>query len=107
MTYILTKPEHIASYPHVLLAKKSFPVPAFAYPVRKRLIKTGPEPYAEDTDVKELRLCADKRYFVVAGLRLQHEDKVMLVPFFTPVEKKTGLVVSQEVFQLIDYIATC
>ena len=41
-----------------------------------------------------------KQYFVVAGLRVQHEDKVMLVPFFIPVEK-------QEVFQLIDYIATC
>ena len=48
-----------------------------------------------------------KRYFVVAGLRVQHEDKVMLVPFFIPVENKTGLIVSQEVFQLIDYIATC
>ena len=29
-----------------------------------------------------------KRYFVVAGLRVQHEDKVMLVPFFIPVVKK-------------------
>ena len=48
-----------------------------------------------------------KRYFVVAGLRVQHEDKVMMVPFFTQVENKTGLIVSQEVFQLIDYIATC
>ena len=49
-----------------------------------------------------------KRYFVVAGLRVQHEDKVMLVPFFIPVENKIGLVVlSQEVFQLIDHIATC
>ena len=44
---------------------------------------------------------------MVAGLRVQHEDKVMLVPFFIPVENKTGLMVSQEVFQLIDYIATC
>ena len=48
-----------------------------------------------------------KRYFVVAGLRVRHEDKVMLVPFFIPVENKTGLTVSQGVFQLIDYIATC
>ena len=48
-----------------------------------------------------------KRYFVVAGLRVQHEDKVILVPFFILVENKTGLVVSQEVFQLIDYIAPC
>ena len=43
---------------------------------------------------------------MVAGLRVQHEDKVMLVPFFLPVENKTGLIVSQEVSQLIDYIAT-
>ena len=31
----------------------------------------------------------------------------MLVPFFIPLENKTGLVVSQEVFQLIDLIASC
>ena len=31
----------------------------------------------------------------------------MLVPFFITVENKTGLLVSQEVFQLIDYIASC
>ena len=43
----------------------------------------------------------------MAGLRVQHEDKIMLFPFFTPVENKTGLTVSQEAFQLIDYIATC
>ena len=48
-----------------------------------------------------------KRYFVAAGLRVQHEDKVMLVPFFFPVENKNRLTVSQEVFQLVDYIATC
>ena len=140
----------------VLLTKKSFPIPAFAYLVRKRLIKKGPDSY-EDTDMKELRLCADDtmdtrtivparppevweqqerdghipkfpdcqvcvqehgyvvkrfsrttnslhtlhldtgywgdlsldgmRYFVVAGLSVQHEDKVTLVPFFIPVEK--------------------
>ena len=40
-------------------------------------------------------------------VRSQHEDKVILLPFFIPVENKTGLVVSQEVFQLIDYIASC
>ena len=44
---------------------------------------------------------------MVAGLRVQHEDKVTLVPFFTPVENKTRLMVPQEVFQLIDYNATC
>ena len=60
VTYILLKPEHIASYQHVLVNKKFFPVPAFAYPVRKRLIKKGPDPYEEDTDMKELRLCADE-----------------------------------------------
>ena len=59
VTNILMKPEHIASYQHVLLTKKSFPVPAFAYPVRKRLIKKGPDPYEDYTDMKELRLCAD------------------------------------------------
>ena len=48
-----------------------------------------------------------KRYFAVAGLRVQHKDNVMLVPFLIPVENKTGLVVSQEVFQLIDYVASC
>ena len=56
----LAEPEHIASYQHVLLKKKCFPVPAFAYPVRRRLIKKGPEPYEEDRDMKELRLCADE-----------------------------------------------
>ena len=156
VTYILMKPEHIASYQDVLLTKKSFPVPACAYPVRKLLTKKGPDPYEEDTDMKGLRLCADdtmdtrttvrgrtsevweqherdghmpkfpdcpvcvqehgsvvkhfssttnslhtlhldtgywgdlsldgKRYFVVAGLRVQREDKVMLIPFFIPVE---------------------
>ena len=59
VTYILLKPEHIASYQHVLLNKKSFPVPAFAYPARKRLIKKGPDPSEEDTDMKELRLADD------------------------------------------------
>ena len=34
------KPEHIASYQHVLLTKKS---PALAYPVRKRVTKKGPD----------------------------------------------------------------
>ena len=39
VTYILMKPEHVAAYQHVLLTKKSFPVPAFAYPVRKRIAR--------------------------------------------------------------------
>ena len=42
--YVLTKSEHIASYQHQILTKNEFPVPAFAYPVRKRLLKTGPDP---------------------------------------------------------------
>ena len=43
----------------------------------------------------------------VAGLCIKNDDKVMLVQFFVPMENKTGLVVSQEVFQLIDHIASC
>ena len=35
-------------------------VPAFAYPARKRLTKKGPDPYEEDVDTKELRICADE-----------------------------------------------
>ena len=177
VTYVLLKPEHIASYQHTVLNKKGFPVRAFAYPVRECLITKGPDPYEDDTDMKELRLCAGdtmdaklslpsrapkvweqherdghmpklpdcpvcvqehgsvvkrfssttnslhtlhldtgywgdpsldgKRYFLAAGLRVQHEDKIMLVPFFIPVENKTCVTVSQEVFQLIDYMATC
>ena len=45
VTYILMKLEHTASYQHVLLTKKSFPVPAFAYPIRKCITKKGPDPY--------------------------------------------------------------
>ena len=43
-----------------MLTKNSFPEPAFAYPVRKRLTKKGPDPYEEDVDMKELRTCANK-----------------------------------------------
>ena len=42
---------------------------------------------------------------MVAGLRVRHDDKLILVPFFITVDNKSGLVVSQEVFQLIDYMA--
>ena len=91
VTHILMRPEHIAFYQHTLLAKHSFPVPALAYLVRKRLTKNGPDPYEEDADTKELR-----ENFVVAGLRVQHEDEIMLVPFCISVDNKTGLVVSQE-----------
>ena len=51
VTYVLLKPEHI-SYQHTLLNKKGFTVPTFAYPVRKRLITKGPDPYEEDTDIR-------------------------------------------------------
>ena len=155
VTYILMRPEHIASYQHTFLTKHSVPVPAFAYPVRKRLTKKGPDPYEEDVGMKELRECADealdaatpiperppevwehmpelpdcpvcveehgslvrhfsststslhtlhldtgywvdlsldgKRYFVVTVLRVQHDDKVMPVPFFIPVETRPDL----------------
>ena len=59
-TYILMKPEHTAAYQHVLLTKKSLPVPAFAYPVRKRITKKGPESYEEDVDMKDLQTCAEE-----------------------------------------------
>ena len=44
---------------------------------------------------------------MVTGLRVQHEDKVILAPFFILIETKSGLTVSQEVFQLIDYTTSC
>ena len=37
-----------------------------------------------------------KSYFVVAGLRVQHDDKVIPIPFFTPIENKSDLTVSRE-----------
>ena len=42
-----------------------------------------------------------KRDFVVVGLRVQREDKIILAPFFKPIESKPG------VFQLINYIPSC
>ena len=48
-----------------------------------------------------------KRYCLVAGLRLQHEDEVILVPFFMRVENKSGLTLSQDVNQVVDHIASC
>ena len=60
VTDILMKPERIVAYQHVLLTKKPFPVPAFAYPIRKRLTKKGPDPYPEDADMKDLRMCAEE-----------------------------------------------
>ena len=60
VTYILMRPEHIASYQRVLLTKHFFPAPACAYLGGKRLTKKGPDPYAEDMDMKELWECADQ-----------------------------------------------
>ena len=55
ITYVLLKPEHVASYQHALLTKNEFPVPPFAYPTRKRLVKKGPDPHEESLDMKQLR----------------------------------------------------
>ena len=60
VTYILMRPEHIASYQHVLLTKTLFSGPSLCLSVRKRVTKKGPDPYEEDVDMKELRTCADE-----------------------------------------------
>ena len=65
MTYVLLRNEHIASKQQVLLTKNAFPVPAFAYLVRKRLTKKGPDPMGEDPEMKELRECAEELEEVV------------------------------------------
>ena len=59
VTYVLLKSEHIASYQHALLTKHEFPVTPFAYPVRKRVVKKGPDPYEESLDMKQLRLLGE------------------------------------------------
>ena len=59
ITYVLLKPEHVASYQHALLTKNEFPVPPFAYPTRKRLVKKGPDPHEESLDMKQLRLLGE------------------------------------------------
>ena len=41
------------------------------------------------------------------SMRTRLVSCTFLVPLFIPVDSKSGLVVSQEVFQLIDYIASC
>ena len=60
MTFFLMRPEQVAPHQHVLLTKHSFPAPAFADLVRKRLTNKGIDPYQEDVDMKELRDCADE-----------------------------------------------
>ena len=48
-----------------------------------------------------------KKYFIVAGMRVKHKDLYMTVPYFIPVDSRSGLAVSTAVFQLIDEIAAC
>ena len=158
------------------ITKHDFPVTPFAYPIRKRLVKKGPDPYEEDPDMKHLRLLGEqmtdmpsqptrspeewekhernghipklpdcpvcveeqgpvvrhyaqsspslntlhldtgywgdwsldeKRYFIAAALRVEHDTSGILIPFFVPVESKSAIVVSREVFALIDWISNC
>ena len=176
ITYVLLKPEHVASYQHALLTKNEFPVPPFAYPTRKRLMKKGPDPHEEPLDMKQLRLLGEhltdtpvhptrpseewerhernghypklpdcpvcveeqgpvvrhyaqgssslntlhldtgywgdwsldeKRYFIAAALRVEQDGSGILIPFFVPVENKSAIVVSREVFALVDWISNC
>ena len=176
VTYVLLKSEHIASYQHALLTKHEFPVTPFAYPVRKRLVKKGPDPSEESLDMKQLRLLGEhltdkpvsstrspeeweqhernghypklpdcpvcteeqgpvvrhhaygstslntlhldtgywgdwsldeKRYFIAAALRVQHDGSGILIPFFIPIENKSAIIVSKEVFALVDWISNC
>ena len=176
ITYVLLKPEHVAANQHALLTKHGFPVTPFAYQTRRRLVKKGPDPYDEDSDMKNLRLLGeqltdtplhptrspeewekhernghipklldcpvcveeqgpivrhyaqnspslntlhldtgywgdwsldDKRYFIAAALRVEHDKSGILIPFFAPVENKSAIVVSREVFALIDWISNC
>ena len=48
-----------------------------------------------------------KKYFIVAGTRVKHEDSYTVVPFFLPVENKSGFTVMKAVFQLVDQINVC
>ena len=176
VTYVLLKPEHVAAYQHAPPTKHDFPVTPPAFPVRKRLVKKGPDPYEEDPDMNNLRLLGEqltdtplkparspeeweqhernghipkfpdcpvcveeqgsvvrhyaqnspspntlhldtgywggwsldeKRYFIAAALRVEQDKNGILIPFLVPVENKSALVVSREVFALIDWISTC
>ena len=49
----------------------------------------------------------EKRSFIAAALRVEHDKTGILIPFFVPVENKSAIVVSREVFALIDWISTC
>ena len=48
----------------------------------------------------------EKRYFIAAALRVEHDTTGILIPLFVPVENKSAVVVSREVFALIDWIST-
>ena len=53
--YVSIKSEHIAAYQHEILTKNEFHVPAFAYPVRKRVTKKGPDTaLLDDPEIKAL-----------------------------------------------------
>ena len=49
----------------------------------------------------------EKRYFIAAALRVEHDTSGILIPLFVPVENKSAIVVSREVFALIDWISNC
>ena len=49
----------------------------------------------------------EKRYFIAAAMRVEHDTSGILIPFFVPVENKSATVVSREVFALIDWISNC
>ena len=46
----------------------------------------------------------EKRYFIATALRVEHDTSGILIPFLVPVESKSAIVVSREVFALIDWI---
>ena len=48
-----------------------------------------------------------KKHFVVAGIRVKHEDSYMVVRDFLPVENKSGLTVTKTVFQQVDQVNVC
>ena len=49
----------------------------------------------------------EKRYFISAALRVEQNNSGILIPFFVPVENKSAIVVSREVFALVDWISNC
>ena len=49
----------------------------------------------------------EKRNFIAAALRVEHDKTGILIPFSVPVKNKSAVVVAREVFALIDWISTC